>query len=137
MQRIINFYQQLQPESLANINQLYASNAQFKDPFNDVQGLEPITAIFRHMFAVLHEPRFTIQTAISESDQAFITWVFSFRYKRAAKSLQTIQGGTHIIFDETQRIQLHQDYWDPAEQLYEKWPVLGILMRWLKRQAKS
>lgn len=30
---------------------------------------------------------------------------------------------------------MHRDYWDAAEELYEKLPVLGDLMRWLRRQA--
>jgi hypothetical protein len=34
-------------------------------------------------------------------------------------------------------ITLHRDYWDAAEELYEKLPVLGGLMRWLKKQAVS
>ena len=33
------------------------------------------------------------------------------------------------------RINFHRDYWDAAEELYEKLPLVGSLMRWLKRQA--
>jgi hypothetical protein len=29
----------------------------------------------------------------------------------------------------------HRDYWDAAEELYEQIPVLGAVMRWLKRRA--
>jgi hypothetical protein len=32
-------------------------------------------------------------------------------------------------------IVLHRDYWDAAEELYEKLPVVGALMRWLRRRA--
>ena len=30
---------------------------------------------------------------------------------------------------------MHRDYWDAAEELYEKLPLLGALMRWLKSAA--
>ena len=30
-----------------------------------------------------------------------------------------------------------RDYWDAAEELYEKLPIVGTLMRWLKRRAAS
>jgi hypothetical protein len=36
-----------------------------------------------------------------------------------------------------QRISLHRDYWDAAEELYEKLPWVGALMRWLKKRANS
>jgi hypothetical protein len=32
---------------------------------------------------------------------------------------------------------MHRDYWDAAEELYEKLPVLGGLMRWLKTRANQ
>jgi hypothetical protein len=32
-------------------------------------------------------------------------------------------------------VAVHRDYWDAAEELYEKLPLLGSLMRFLKRQA--
>jgi hypothetical protein len=31
----------------------------------------------------------------------------------------------------------HRDYWDAAEELYEKLPVLGALMRLLKRRLRA
>ena len=35
------------------------------------------------------------------------------------------------------RIVMHRDYWDVAEELYEKLPLIGALMRWLKRRANG
>jgi len=35
------------------------------------------------------------------------------------------------------RIAMHRDYWDAAEELYEKLPLLGSLMRWLRRRANA
>jgi len=32
---------------------------------------------------------------------------------------------------------LHRDYWDAAEELYEKLPGIGAFMRFLKRRANS
>ena len=37
--------------------------------------------------------------------------------------------------DNAGRVAFHRDYWDAAEELYEKLPGLGGLMRWLKRRA--
>jgi hypothetical protein len=33
------------------------------------------------------------------------------------------------------RVIRHRDYWDAAQELYEKMPVIGGLMRWLRRRA--
>ncbi len=53
---------------------------------------------------------------------------------------QTIRGATHFVLRQEQgvwRVAEHRDYWDAAEELYEKMPVVGSLMRWLKRRANS
>jgi len=46
-------------------------------------------------------------------------------------------GTSHLVLDADQRICLHRDYWDAAEELYEKLPWVGALMRWLKKKANS
>jgi hypothetical protein len=53
---------------------------------------------------------------------------------------QTIRGATHFVLSEEAglwRVSVHRDYWDAAEELYEKLPVVGSLMRWLKKRANS
>ena len=45
--------------------------------------------------------------------------------------------GSHLVLDAQGRITLHRDYWDAAEELYEKLPGVGALMRWLKRRANA
>ena len=118
------------------MDQIYSADAHFKDPFNEVQGVAAIQRIFEHMFASLDGPRFIICAAIVEGDQCFLSWDFSFRMKRFNRSAQHIRGGSHLKLAADGRILLHRDYWDAAEELYEKLPVLGALMRWLKRRAK-
>jgi len=41
------------------------------------------------------------------------------------------------VLDSHNLIVVHRDYWDAAEELYEKLPWVGGLMRWLKRKANT
>ena len=50
---------------------------------------------------------------------------------------RVILGATHLVFTPQGQISLHRDYWDAAEELYEKLPVVGSLMRWLKKRANA
>jgi steroid Delta-isomerase len=136
--RLVDFFERLQPSDLPHLSDLYAPDARFKDPFNDVQGLPAIEAIFRHMFAALHEPRFVVTGQVVQGEQGFLTWDFVFRFKTLrSQQVQTIRGATHLVFNAQGRVVLHRDYWDAAEELYEKLPLVGGLMRWLKRRANS
>lgn len=138
LERLVRFYETIGPERLRErIASVYAAQASFKDPFNDVRGIDAISAIFEHMFEQVDAPRFEVTSTVLQGSQAFLVWDFRFTMKRFSKEPQCIRGATHIIFGDDGMVTLHRDYWDAAEELYEKLPVLGALMRWLKRSASK
>jgi hypothetical protein len=136
--RIAKLFEQLTPDSVPQLLQLYAPDARFKDPFNDVRGLPEIERIFRHMYVALDQPHFVVTHQLVDGEQAFLVWEFRFRFKRFdTQTWQTVRGSTHFQLNAEGLITLHRDYWDAAEELYEKLPVLGGVMRWLKKRAKD
>lgn len=136
--RVVAFFETLAPADVAALGRLYAADARFKDPFNEVQGVAAIQGIFEHMFVSLERPRFVVTGQVVQGDQCFLTWEFLFAFKNFHKGVaQTVRGASHLVFDGQGLVVLHRDYWDAAEELYEKLPVVGGLMRWLKRRANS
>ncbi len=135
--RVIAAFESLQPQDVGRLAALYTEDARFKDPFNEVQGHAALQQVFAHMFATLDEPRFVVTAAIVQGDQCFLVWDFLFRFRRWSRGPQTVRGGSHLAFAPDGRIALHRDYWDAAEELYEKLPGVGSLMRWLKRRANA
>jgi ketosteroid isomerase-like protein len=133
--RLAEFFETLSPASVERLDELYAPDARFKDPFNEVVGVPSIRAIFEGMYRQVDRPRFVVTRSLSEGDEAFLAWEFLFFFKGDSSREQTIRGATHIEFCVDGRVASHRDYWDAAEELYEKLPVLGALMRWLKRRA--
>ncbi len=135
--RVVAMFESLTPADVARLAEFYTADARFKDPFNDVQGVPAIQRIFAHMFEALDEPRFVVRDVVADGDQCFLTWDMHFRMKRFSRAPQVIHGGSHLRFDAGGKVALHRDYWDAAEELYEKLPAIGTLMRWLKRRANS
>ncbi len=134
---ITAFFEHLTPDALEGIGFVYAPQARFKDPFNEVQGLAAIAGVYRHMFASLQEPRFEVTGRVLQGRECFLTWNFCFRFQGIQPAVQqTVRGCSHLVLDERGRIAAHRDYWDVAEEMYEKIPGLGALMRWLKNRAR-
>lgn len=137
-QQIADYFETLTPQRVSALKDIYSASARFKDPFNDVHGIPAIEKIFQHMYVSLEQPRFVITGQVIDGDQAFLTWEFRFRFKRFdTQTEQVVLGTSHLVLDAQQRISLHRDYWDAAEELYEKLPWVGALMRWLKKRANS
>lgn len=136
---LIDFYQGLTPQRLdEQLARFYAPDAYFKDPFNEVQGLQAIRAIFEHMFGALEDPRFEVLRSLVDAPaqprHGFITWVF--HCGRSGHRF-AIRGASELDFDTLGRITRHRDYWDPAEELYAKLPLIGAPVRWLGRRFAS
>lgn len=135
VQRVIVFFEQLSAADLPRLGEIYSADATFKDPFNEVRGVPAIETIFRHMFDSLGGPHFVVQDALVDGEQCFLSWDFVFRLRGRGPEAITVRGATHLHFAADGRITAHRDYWDAAEELYEKLPVLGALMRWLRRRV--
>jgi hypothetical protein len=136
LQRTIAFFESIEPASLSRIDEIYAPQASFRDPFNEVQGLPGVARVFADMFERTHAPRFVITGAVEQASEAFVTWDFEFGLSPGGRRLQ-VQGCSHLRFDGQGRLVLHRDYWDAAGELYEKLPVLGVLMRALRRRLSA
>jgi steroid Delta-isomerase len=135
---LVRFFETLSPETVSQVGALYAAQARFKDPFNDVTGVPAIEHIFRHMFTQVEAPRFVVTERIEQGQQAMLAWRFEFgvRLGRTVRP-QVVNGVTHFRFDEQGKVSLHRDYWDTGEELYMRWPVLGWVLRALKRRLAA
>ena len=132
--RLAQFYASITPASLTQIPDIYAADARFKDPFNDVHGHRDITRVFAHMFDTVKNPRFVVHHTMTQGTHAWLTW--DFLIDRPEGTL-TVHGATQLTFAPDGRVSLHRDYWDTAEELYAKLPLIGTLVRWLTRKLSA
>jgi hypothetical protein len=86
----------------------------------------------------MDKPHFAVTQTVVQGAQCFMTWEFRFGFKSFKRGeQQVILGASHLVFSAQGLVTLHRDYWDAAEELYEKLPLVGGLMRWLKRRASK
>jgi hypothetical protein len=132
IKEIIARFEGLNLNTVDHLIGLYSTDALFKDPFNDVRGHEAIKKIFTHMFQQVEQPQFIVLKELSSEQQACLTWEFRFRFKNESHQ-QIICGCSWLTIDQNLIVE-HRDYWDAAEELYEKLPIIGSIMRFLKKK---
>lgn len=134
LERLIECYEKITPERVTTLASLYAPDAYFKDPFNEVTGQAAIERIFTHMFVQVDTPHFKVIDRFEGESGAMLAWEFRFQ---SGSRERLIRGVTHLKFDADGKVSLHRDYWDAAEELYSKVPVLGWLMCCLQRALRA
>ena len=133
---LLHWIQNLTRESAGDAARYYVEDAYFRDPFNEVRSAAGIARIYRHMFDQVDEPRFRVTQRWHGDDGMIIAWNFLYRM-RGSQPTETVQGLSHLRFAADGRIAFHRDYWDAAGELYERLPVLGSVMRTIKRRLQA
>lgn len=129
LNRYIEFLEALTPARLNELDQYVSGDVRFADPFHDVVGQRAMLAIFEHMFKSVQDLRFRASGRSISGDHGFFAWVLE---GRLGKRPWRVSGVTEVVFNEEGRVCAHLDHWDAASQLYERFPLIGPLLRLLR-----
>ena len=105
------------------------ADVRFKDPFNDVRGVDAMARVFRHMFENVGDIRFTVAHSVAAGATCLMAWRFEGRLRGKTWAFD---GASVICFAPDGRVREHIDHWDAARDFYERLPVIGWLLAWLR-----
>lgn len=131
---IVDWFEGLSPLTLDSIATVYGPEATFRDPFNDVSGVASIRHIYAHMFEALEHPRFTVTEVVEQGDRLCVVWLFRFGWRG---QIITFEGTTWFDLDAQGLIRRHRDFWDVSQGVYERLPLLGAVLRALRRRMAT
>lgn len=133
--RYLEAFERLTPDSLDALAALVAEEVHFTDPFNDCRGRAAFRKVFERMFEDVDDPVFRVDYRMTEGARTIARWTFSFRFRAREK---VIVGLSELTFDlQSGLLTAHADHWDAARQFYEDLPVIGSLLRWLRRRIAA
>ena len=125
----LTFWQNLTPQSIGQLRQVATPDFRFIDPFNDHVGYAPIEQMLAKMFIRLPQAKFLVKDTAASGQILYIRWTF------IAKPGWEVEGMSEVHFGADGRATLHLDHWDAASQFYERLPLLGAILRAIKRRV--
>lgn len=133
-EKLTHFFETLDSAtSIESFSSIYHDKVLFKDPFNEVEGLASVYEIFSHMYQNLDNPRFVINEYMDKENIIYVKWDFLFAFK-GKKDENSFEGVSRLVVNEQGKVISHIDFWDAAEHMYEKMPLVGSLLRFIKRK---
>jgi len=127
-------FESLTPETIDQLRPLCAPDVRFRDPFNDVRGVDKLIRVFEGMYETCDDPRFVVLDQAVGEAACYLKWEFQFRPKRAPGTPWRIEGMSEIHFDAQGLITAHLDHWDAGTQFYGRLPVLRGLIGFVRRR---
>ncbi len=128
-------------EALQRLADLATPDVHFRDPFNDCHGADALRAVFADMLDKLDGLRFRVRQQgwcrrDGDGGVALIAWDLQARLRALDGREWQVSGSSELHFDAQGRLSAHLDYWDAAGQLYERLPLLGWVLRLLRRRLR-
>lgn len=127
------FLETLTPETLADITSHVSSDVHFRDPFNDVYGIDKMHAVLEDMFDGISDITFVIEDRLDKDDVSVIVWTLS---GVLFKKPWSVPGTSRLTFNSDGYLTEHIDFWDAGAGLYEHIPFIGWLPRALRRKLR-
>ncbi len=129
----VDYLEKLTTENLDRLPSYVAPNVRFKDPFNDVKGIEAMKAVFSHMFDNVENIVFRIKRSYSDLNSGCMEWTFSGKIR---KKQWVFNGTTIVSFDEEGLVTAHIDYWDSGRDFYEHMPIIGWVLKYIRNRLE-
>ncbi|MGL5430686.1 MAG: nuclear transport factor 2 family protein [Vibrio sp.] len=134
VQHVARFYQHIDKKQLHKLPEIYHHNVVFEDPAHRIQGVQALTDYFATLYQNVERCSFVIDEQYSVDEGAFLIWTMYLRHPKLAKGqLVRVNGVSYLRFADDKVI-YHRDYFDMGQMLYERLPILGSLIRTIKRR---
>ena len=132
----VNALQKLSHAHLEDFFELTSAHIEFRDPFNHTRGQSAMRMIFNDMFDKLENVSFDVHSHAGDVTERllYMHWTFSARNKWTGQ--MSFQGMSRVHVSEDGLVDSHLDYWDAGEEMYERIPVLGTIIRRIKARLR-
>jgi hypothetical protein len=119
-----------------NLGQVYDANIYFRDPFKEIYGLAAFQAYLLRDSDSVSLYNIDWQDVAQSDGDYYFRWVMTVKLKRDSKHKPPVQtcGISEIRFGADGKVIYEQDYFDAAAFLYERLPILGGEIRFIKKR---
>lgn len=136
IERFLAVYRDLTGAALAErIDAAYQQRLYFNDTLHTFTDRQALSAYLQQTAERVEHIEVHIDRVINDGSDTFVHWQMTTRARALGKTMHANTIGiTHLRFDDSGKVILHQDYWDSTEGLFSQIPFIGPLLNWTRRR---
>lgn len=136
--RIRESFNSYRPGREEILSRLYHPDIHFIDPLGETRGLAGVTEHYQNIYQNVQMIRFEFANEAVHGNRHLCTWkMFLVTPKLNAGREIELAGVSDILFDELLNLVIyHRDYYDLGAMLYEHIPLVGSVIKTIKRKAR-
>lgn len=136
-EKFVDFYRDLGLHSIAKLDGIYHEEVRFIDPVGEHTGLPQVKHYFTNLLDTTQSCKFVVTSMLSENETALARWQMTMQHPKIGKGKEVILDGVSELVFEDGRIKQQTDFYDMGTMIYEHLPVLGSVIRFVKRKMKN
>jgi hypothetical protein len=122
----------LTADTIDNLDAHLVEDVRFQDPFHNTTGKAAMKRAIARVFDTATDVSFCVNDHAAAVDRIFFKWRLSAKLR---EKTWRVNGVTVVVFSDMGQVVSHEEYWDAASQLYELFPLIGPLLRLLRRRV--
>lgn len=137
LERFAAFFSSFDPDRIERLLEAtYAPDVYFNDTLKAIRGSAMLAHYLAESAAAVEACTVHIEDRTRTAQGEYLLrWRMMIRFKRLRRGTDTwTVGVSHLRFAQDGRVAYHQDYWNAADGIYEHVPLLGTLIRAIKRR---
>ncbi|WP_282161979.1 nuclear transport factor 2 family protein [Ulvibacterium marinum] len=134
IEKFKNYFTLLDFNNDSILGEIYSNNVVFTDPIHEIYGIEELNKYFNKLNDNLIEGSFQFTDESTVDDKTYLSWEMNLKLKRPKKNVKT--SGISVLTIE-EKIISQRDYFDAGELFYENIPILGSIIRFLKKKMAN
>ncbi len=132
--KVSEIYRQLNKHNVCSLATIYHHDVVFEDAAHKLEGWPRVQQYFSALYQNVERCQFVIEEQHQVGADGFLTWTMALQHpKLKSGQLIHVNGATHLKFHE-QKVIYHRDYFDLGQMVYEQLPLLGSLIKTIKRR---
>ncbi|AUI86292.1 transcriptional regulator [Vibrio azureus] len=129
-----NVYEKLNKSNLYTLEELYHPNVTFEDAAHRLEGWNALKSYFDNLYTNVTRCDFEIHEHQQMGNVGFLIWTMRLQHPKLKKGATIeVKGVSHLRFQD-ERVIYHRDYFDLGEMLYENLPLLGSVVKAVKKR---
>ncbi|PCH66730.1 MAG: transcriptional regulator [Bacteroidetes bacterium] len=131
LEKFKNYFTKLNLDDSSALDEIYTDDVLFKDPIHEISGIGNLKYYFEKLNKNLIEGSFLFTDEAISNDKIYLIWEMNLKLNRPRKKVTASGISVLTIRD---KIISHRDYFDAGELFYENIPLLGGIIRMIKKQ---
>ena len=137
--RAKDIFNRVDKDHLFLIQEFYDSDALFQDPIHKVNGVRAIESYYAGLYKNVKSIRFDYKSSSEVENFVTLEWTMHLIALQLNSGREiTLDGVSLITFGGRQgKVVAHRDYFDMGEFIYERIPLLGTAIGFIKNKMKG